>query len=104
MISQDGKYPPLIEEARQKVRESDAVIFAVPERNGLVSAAFKNAYDWLSFVYPMNGPVPPMNGKPGGLLVTGKNGGSGAKNHTMNQLVKYAKMKILENVVEAKAQ
>lgn len=37
----------------------------------MVSAAFKNAFDWLSFAYPQNGPVPPMNTKPAGILVTG---------------------------------
>jgi NAD(P)H-dependent FMN reductase len=39
--------------------KADAVLFAIPEYNYLVSAALKNAYDWLSMsVDPANSPAP----------------------------------------------
>uniref|UniRef100_A0A7C9ARY5 NAD(P)H dehydrogenase (quinone) n=3 Tax=Opuntia streptacantha TaxID=393608 RepID=A0A7C9ARY5_OPUST len=44
----DGKYPPIVEEFRSKIRAADAVFFASPEYNYSVSPLLKNALDWAS--------------------------------------------------------
>lgn len=49
----------------------------------------------------MNGPTPPMNGKPGGVLVTGRTGGANTANYIANQLVLYAKMKLSPYMVKS---
>ncbi|CAI9282055.1 unnamed protein product [Lactuca saligna] len=44
----DGKYPPVIEEFRQKILQSDCFLFASPEYNYSITAPLKNAIDWAS--------------------------------------------------------
>ncbi|KAL7607401.1 NAD(P)H:quinone oxidoreductase [Lactuca sativa] len=44
----DGKYPPVVEEFRQKILQSDCFLFASPEYNYSVTAPLKNAIDWAS--------------------------------------------------------
>ena len=58
-LIENGKFPNHVEQLRQKVIKADAVLFAIPEYNFRVSAALKNAYDWLSMsVDPANIPAP----------------------------------------------
>ncbi|KAE8698661.1 Transmembrane 9 superfamily member 1 [Hibiscus syriacus] len=42
----DGKYPPAVDAFRQKILESDSILFASPEYNYSVTAPLKNAIDW----------------------------------------------------------
>ncbi|KAL4583222.1 hypothetical protein LXL04_007789 [Taraxacum kok-saghyz] len=44
----DGKYPPVVEDFRQKILQSDCFLFASPEYNYSVTAPLKNAIDWAS--------------------------------------------------------
>ena len=58
-LIENGKFPNHVQQAREKVIKADAVLFAIPEYNYRVSAALKNAYDWLSMsVDPANQPAP----------------------------------------------
>jgi len=41
-------WPPRVQELRDRIEASDAVIFASPEYNHSVTGALKNAIDWLS--------------------------------------------------------
>lgn len=40
--------PPPIQNAREIVGKSNAILFAVPEYNFTIASPLKNAYDWLS--------------------------------------------------------
>ncbi|MBA0872330.1 hypothetical protein Goshw_011542 [Gossypium schwendimanii] len=44
----DGKFPPAVEAFRQKISESDSILFASPEYNYSLTAPLKNALDWAS--------------------------------------------------------
>ncbi|KAL3519710.1 hypothetical protein ACH5RR_017859 [Cinchona calisaya] len=44
----DGTYPPEVEAFREKIRQSDSILFASPEYNYSVSGPLKNAIDWGS--------------------------------------------------------
>ncbi|XP_012459748.1 NADPH:quinone oxidoreductase-like [Gossypium raimondii] len=44
----DGKFPPAVEAFRQKILESDSILFASPEYNYSLTAPLKNALDWAS--------------------------------------------------------
>lgn len=44
----EGSFPPAVEDLRQKILESDCILFASPELNYSVSAPLKNAIDWAS--------------------------------------------------------
>lgn len=44
----DGKYPPVVEDFRQKILQSDCFLFASPEYNYSITAPLKNAIDWAS--------------------------------------------------------
>ncbi|KAK8494603.1 hypothetical protein V6N13_104723 [Hibiscus sabdariffa] len=43
-----GKFPPAVEAFRQKILDSDSILFASPEYNYSVTAPLKNAIDWAS--------------------------------------------------------
>ncbi|CAK7336514.1 unnamed protein product [Dovyalis caffra] len=43
-----GSFPPVVEDFRQKILESDCILFSSPEFNYSVSAPLKNAIDWGS--------------------------------------------------------
>ncbi|GEN85763.1 NADPH-dependent FMN reductase [Oceanobacillus sp. FSL W8-0428] len=42
--------PEIVKELRERIKESDAVLFATPEYNGSISGMLKNAIDWFSRV------------------------------------------------------
>ncbi|KAI7745891.1 hypothetical protein M8C21_005519 [Ambrosia artemisiifolia] len=44
----EGKYPPVVEAFRQKILQSDCILFASPEYNYSITAPLKNAIDWAS--------------------------------------------------------
>jgi chromate reductase, NAD(P)H dehydrogenase (quinone) len=50
VYNQDNELPPpaRIQELKRLVRAADALLFATPEHNFSVSAALKNAIDWVS--------------------------------------------------------
>ncbi|MBA0820446.1 hypothetical protein Gohar_022109 [Gossypium harknessii] len=44
----DGKLPPAVEAFRQKILQSDSILFASPEYNYSLTGPLKNALDWGS--------------------------------------------------------
>ncbi|MBA0700708.1 hypothetical protein Goari_022650 [Gossypium aridum] len=44
----DGKLPPAVEVFRQKILQSDSILFASPEYNYSLTGPLKNALDWGS--------------------------------------------------------
>ncbi len=60
----EGTLPEPVRRAKDQVKRADAVLFAVNEHNYGLSAAEKNAIDWISRPYPDNS----WNGKPAGIL------------------------------------
>ena len=42
----EAKLPPQVREFKRKIREADAVLFAVPEHNYTITAVLKNAIEW----------------------------------------------------------
>jgi chromate reductase len=55
-----GTVPPKVEELRDEIARSDAVLIATPEYNASVPGALKNALDWVSRPFATN----PLRGKP----------------------------------------
>lgn len=56
-------YPPVVQDFRNTIAASDAVLFASPEYNYSVSGVLKNAIDWAS-----RAPNMPFDGKTGAIL------------------------------------
>ena len=56
-------YPPVVQDFRNTIAASDAVLFASPEYNYSVSGVLKNAVDWAS-----RAPNMPFDGKTGAIL------------------------------------
>lgn len=52
MYNQDIELDPpeIVDELRQKIKQSDGILFATPEYNHSISAVLKNAIDWFSRV------------------------------------------------------
>ncbi|RDW18067.1 NADPH-dependent FMN reductase [Oceanobacillus arenosus] len=52
MYNQDDEMDPpaLVKEIREKIKNSDGILFATPEYNASISAVLKNAIDWFSRV------------------------------------------------------
>ncbi|MFD1849885.1 NADPH-dependent FMN reductase [Oceanobacillus bengalensis] len=42
--------PEIVKEIREKIKESDGILFATPEYNASIPAVLKNAIDWFSRV------------------------------------------------------
>ncbi|MFI9387090.1 NADPH-dependent FMN reductase [Kutzneria sp. NPDC052558] len=59
--------PESVARLRREVADADAVLLLSPANNGSISAALKNAIDWLS--RPRESPA--IQGKPAALIVTG---------------------------------
>jgi chromate reductase len=80
----DTDVPPrAVETLRWQVADADAVLFISPSHNGSMSAALKNAIDWLS--RPRG--TAPLLGKPAALLVAGYHVGE-AESHLDHVLEK----------------
>lgn len=82
----DDANPPAASAAfKQKVMESDAVLFVTPEYNRSVPGVLKNAIDIASRPYGKSA----WNGKPGGVVSCspGAIGGFGANQHLRQSLV-----------------
>ncbi|MFD1348882.1 NADPH-dependent FMN reductase [Oceanobacillus caeni] len=45
--------PELVKILREKIKESDGILFATPEYNASIPAVLKNAIDWFSKVEPV---------------------------------------------------
>lgn len=56
-------YPPIVQDFRNTIAASDAVLFASPEYNYSVSGVLKNAIDWAS-----RAPNMPFDGKTGAVI------------------------------------
>jgi len=70
---------------------ADGLIFAIPENNFSISAALKNAYDWLS----RGGAKAPVHQKAVAFVSTGGQGGKNAQGH-MRDIIKHGKLRLLE--------
>lgn len=61
----DERNPPSkVTELKQRIRESDALLFVTPEHNYSIPAALKNAIDWASRPYGDNS----WSGKPAAVM------------------------------------
>jgi len=71
--------PPKVEEFKEKIRDSDALLIATPEFNYSLSGVLKNALDWAS--RPPKGN--PLEGKPVAIMSAsgGRFGGARAQYH-----------------------
>jgi len=48
MDLENGAIPPVVNQFRSAIGEADALLIAVPEHNGTISAVLKNAIEWAS--------------------------------------------------------
>ncbi|CAD5324345.1 unnamed protein product [Arabidopsis thaliana] len=76
----NGTYPPVVEAFRQKILESDSILFASPEYNFSVSAPLKNALDWASR------PPNVWADKPAAIISTGGGFGGGRSQYHLRQI------------------
>ena len=80
--------PDSVIEFKQKIREADSLLIAVPEYNYSIAGVLKNALDWVS--RPPN--ESPLNGKPFAMMsVAGRLGGARAQYH-MRQVAVFLNM------------
>lgn len=89
-ISTSG-FPDEVENLRNLINESDALIFSTPEYNRSFSGILKNAIDWVS-----RPPQPPLYGKP--ALVTGVCPGplgTALANHQLRQVLSILNVRVL---------
>ena len=56
-------FPPPVETLRRQIKEADAILFACPEYNYLMTGVLKNAIDWAS-----RPPDQPFAGKPCAII------------------------------------
>jgi len=84
-----GHDPDPVRALREKVRSADAVLFSLNEHNYGLSAAEKNAIDWLSFPPGQN----VWDGKPAGIMSAsvGMIGGARAQ-YQLRQTMVYVNM------------
>lgn len=83
--------PEAVKKVADKVKAADGLIFAVPENNYSVSAALKNAYDWLS----RGGDKCAVYKKPVAFVSTGGQGGKLAQEN-MKKIIEYCKLQLME--------
>ena len=76
------------------VSEADGVIVAFPNHNDLVSAALKNAYDWIS----INDGSCPVKEKPFAMMSTSQNGSTKALEN-FRRVGGYCKIKVCDKFV-----
>lgn len=84
--------PPAVRELKNRIRESDGLLIAVPEHNYSYSGVLKNAIDWVS--RPAS--EQPIRGKPVALMsaAPGLLGGARAQYH-LRQVLFYLEAKQL---------
>ncbi len=84
--------PPAVTELKNRIRESDGLLIAVPEHNYSYSGVLKNAIDWIS--RPVS--EQPICGKPVALMsaAPGLLGGARAQYH-LRQVLFYLEAKQL---------
>jgi chromate reductase len=89
----DASPPPNSAAFKQKIMESDAVLFVTPEYNRSVPGVLKNAIDIASRPYGKSA----WNGKPAGVVSCspGAIGGFGANHHLRQSLV-FLNMPVLQ--------
>ncbi|XP_015946928.1 NADPH:quinone oxidoreductase [Arachis duranensis] len=77
-LEQNGRFPPEVEEFRQKILEADCCFFASPDYNYSVTPLLKNALDW--------GSRPPnvWAGKAAAVVTAG--GGGGRAQYHLRQI------------------
>ena len=76
--------PIAVKEVFDKVKGADAILMGIAENNHLLTAAGKNAYDWLS----RGGENSAVFKKPMGQVGVGVVGGTSAAAH-LKQVVNY---------------
>ncbi|XP_024962049.1 NAD(P)H:quinone oxidoreductase-like [Cynara cardunculus var. scolymus] len=76
----DGKYPPVVEDFRRKILESDCFLFASPEYNYSITAPLKNALDWASR------PPNVWANKPAAIVSAGGGFGGGRSQYHLRQI------------------
>lgn len=88
----ESDQPAIVKELKDKIRKSDAVIFATPEYNRSVPGTLKNAIDWVSRPLADNA----FNDKPVGIMgaSTGMIGTSNAQWHLRQSCV-YLNMRLV---------
>jgi len=81
-------YPKPVQELRDRIAASDALLIATPEYNYSIPGVLKNAIDWAS-----RPPDPPLNGKPVAIMgaSTGNFGTVRAQMH-LRQVCVYCNM------------
>jgi chromate reductase len=81
-------YPKPVQEFRDRIAASDALLIATPEYNYSISGVLKNAIDWAS-----RPPDPPLDGKPVAIMgaSTGNFGTVRAQMH-LRQVCVYCNM------------
>lgn len=89
----EGGFPPQVIEVRQKIQNADAILVATPEHNYKISAALKNAYDWLSFTDNLE-IAPPVKFIPAAIMACSLTGGEKAAEH-MVRVFQYCKVKVM---------
>jgi len=82
---EEQSVPDAVRRVKEQVRAADAVLFSLNEHNYGLSAAEKNALDWVSRPYPDNS----WNGKPAGILSAsvGQIGGARAQYELRQSMV-----------------
>ena len=87
LYTQDHEYDPPADVRlfKQKIRQSDAILFATPEHNYSITALLKNAIEWANRPAGDNS----WNGKPAAIVSasTGPRGGARAQLHLRQILV-----------------
>jgi chromate reductase len=82
---EENRAPKSVVHLKEKVRSSDAILFATPEYNYSVPGVLKNAIDWASRPYGDSA----WNGKPAAIMTAsvGTLGGSRAQYHLRQTFV-----------------
>ena len=87
LYTQDHEHDPRVEvqQFKQKIRQSDAILFATPEHNYTVTAVLKNAIEWGNRPAGNNS----WNGKPAAIVSasSGPRGGARSQLHLRQILV-----------------
>lgn len=95
--------PSNITRVAEHIQQSDYLIFALPEYNGLMPGVFKNFFDWVSRVRPM-----PWGGKKVLLISASPSGFGGMRGFVHNRMpfescgaIVYPKSFFLSNAYSA---